>query len=81
MKLTRYLLDLINMHRLKRCMIKVKDKRYKYNTSICAIAKNEESYLIEWLDHHLNLGFNHVYIIDNNDQTGLRECKQSKIGS
>ena len=61
------------MHRFKRCIFKAKDKRYKYNTSICAIAKNEESYLIEWLDHHLNLGFNHVYIIDNNDQSGLRE--------
>ena len=73
MKLTRYLLDLINMHRFKTMHIKAKDKRYKYNTSICAIAKNEESYLIEWLDHHLNLGFNHVYIIDNNDQSGLRE--------
>ena len=33
MKLTRYLLDLINMHRLKRCIFKAKDKRYKYNLS------------------------------------------------
>lgn len=73
MKLTRYLLDLINMQRLKRCICKVKDKNYKYNTSICAIAKNEEPYLIEWLDHHFSLGFNHIYIIDNNDHFGLKD--------
>ncbi|WP_302132929.1 glycosyltransferase family 2 protein [uncultured Parabacteroides sp.] len=73
MKLTRYLLDLINMHRCKRCIQEAKKKYYKYNASVCAIAKNEESYLEEWIEHHLKIGFEHIYIIDNNDDYGLEK--------
>ncbi|MDR0913022.1 MAG: glycosyltransferase family 2 protein [Methanobrevibacter sp.] len=40
---------------------------------ICCIAKNEEEYFEEWLDHHLNLGFDKIYIYDNNDNPGLQE--------
>ena len=32
---------------------------------LVAIAKNEKNYIKEWLDYHLNLGFDHVYLIDN----------------
>lgn len=34
---------------------------------ICAIAKNEERYIKEWVDYHLWLGFDKIYIYDNND--------------
>ena len=34
---------------------------------ICAIAKNEEAYLREWIDYHLRLGFEKIYLYDNND--------------
>lgn len=37
----------------------------KYSTSICAIAKNETEYLIEWIEHHLSIGIDHFFIIDN----------------
>jgi hypothetical protein len=34
---------------------------------ICAIAKKEELYIHEWIRYHLKLGFDHIYIYDNND--------------
>ncbi len=39
---------------------------------ICAIAKNENAYLLEWAEHHLALGFSHIYLYDNNDIDGER---------
>lgn len=32
---------------------------------ICAILRTENRYLEEWLDYHLSLGFDHVYLCDN----------------
>ena len=37
-------------------------------TSICAVAKNENSYINEWVSYHLNLGFDSIYLYDNNDK-------------
>ena len=37
---------------------------------ICAIAKNENAYLLEWAEHHIALGFSHIYLYDNNDVDG-----------
>ena len=34
---------------------------------ICCCAKNEERYIIEWLEHNFELGFDKVIIYDNND--------------
>jgi glycosyltransferase involved in cell wall biosynthesis len=36
-------------------------------SAICAIARNEEDYLLEWITYHLNLGFDHIFLCDNND--------------
>lgn len=30
-------------------------------------AKNEEDYIVEWIEHHLSLGFDKIIIADNND--------------
>ena len=38
-------------------------------TVICAIAKNENDYINEWIDYHLSLGFDRIYLYDNNDST------------
>ena len=35
---------------------------------ICCIAKNEEGTIVEWINHHINLGFDKVIIYDNNDE-------------
>lgn len=34
---------------------------------ICAIAKNEHLYINDWVKYHINLGFDHIYIFDNDD--------------
>lgn len=34
---------------------------------IVAIAKNEERYITDWSLYHFNLGFDRIYVIDNND--------------
>ncbi len=42
------------------------------NCVICAIAKQENQYIYEWAKHHLDIGFSHIHIYDNNDFDG--EC-------
>lgn len=39
---------------------------------ICAIAKFEYNYIKEWVEYHLNLGFDKIVIYDNNDINGER---------
>ena len=34
---------------------------------ICAIAKNENSYINDWVNYHLALGFDKIYLFDNNN--------------
>lgn len=41
-------------------------------TAICCIAKNENRYIEEFIDYHLQLGFSSIYIFDNNDLDGER---------
>lgn len=36
--------------------------------AIIAIAKNEELYINEWINYHLNLGFDNIIICDNDDE-------------
>lgn len=37
----------------------------QYKTAICAILKNEHQYLDEWINHHLNVGFNEIYLYED----------------
>ena len=37
---------------------------------VCAIIKNENLYLREWVEHYINLGFDKIILYDNNDQDG-----------
>ena len=37
--------------------------------AICCIAKNENKYINNWVNYHLNIGFSHIYIFDNNDSS------------
>lgn len=39
-------------------------------TLLCGIAKLENDYVREWVEYHLNLGFDHIIIGDNNDPDG-----------
>ena len=35
-------------------------------TALIAIGRRENQYAREWVEHHLTLGFDHIYIYDNN---------------
>ena len=34
---------------------------------VCAMAKNEHKYINEWVKHYINLGFDELFIYDNDD--------------
>ena len=36
---------------------------------ICALAKNENEYINDWVKWYLSLGFDHIYLYDNNELT------------
>lgn len=40
--------------------------------AICAIARLENRYIQEWVEYHLELGFSHIYIYDNNRENEER---------
>lgn len=42
---------------------RIKNKKYK--VAICAIFKNEATYLKEWLEYHLIVGVEHFYLYNN----------------
>jgi hypothetical protein len=42
----------------------------KPKVSLCTIIKNENKYLKEFVEHYLKLGFNKIYLYDNNDIEG-----------
>ncbi len=35
--------------------------------AICALAKNENAYIDEWVRYHIDLGYDRIYLFDNND--------------
>ena len=44
---------------------------------ICALAKYEEDYLDEWIQHHLKIGFDFIVLYDNNDNSKQEDiCKK-----
>ena len=52
-----------------------------YYATICAIAKNEESFIKEWVEYHLLTGFEHIYIYDNNSRVPISEALSEYIDS
>lgn len=62
-------------------------KKIKSNSSVkvclCLICKNENLYIKEFVDHYKNLGYNHIFIYDNNDIMGekLEEVIRDEIDS
>lgn len=42
-------------------------------TAICAIVKNEHLYLTEWVEYHLNLGFNEIHIFEDKGSKSHKE--------
>ena len=48
-------------------------------TAIIAIAKCEELYIKEWLDYHLNLGFDAIIVADNDDELILSGYSSDRV--
>jgi hypothetical protein len=44
-----------------------------YKLAVCLIAKNENPYLQEWVEHHRNIGISHFYIYDNKSSYPIKE--------
>ena len=40
--------------------------------ALCGIAKLENNYIREWVEHYQQIGFDHIYLYDNNDPDGER---------
>ena len=72
-----------NMYRDKLCEPLLEEFKNPFNNlkeetrnnkvAVCCIAKNEDLYADEWLNHYRKLGVSHFYWLDNND------CKTEKI--
>lgn len=45
-----------------------KDPSDKDKYVVIACAKNEEEYIVEWIEHYLSLGFDKLFIVDNNEE-------------
>ena len=48
---------------------KQKKKNYDETAAICAVVKDEDRYLEEWLLYHLGIGFDHIYMYDDSPNT------------
>ncbi|MHA4846221.1 glycosyltransferase family 2 protein [Flavitalea antarctica] len=46
-------------------------RKPKHKVGICCIAKNEDRYLDEWVEHHLQIGVTRFYIYDNESTTRI----------
>ncbi len=57
----------------------LKKRRYRYRIAIQTIARWEERYLKEWIEYHLALGVERIFIYDNNDREGLDSFLQSVL--
>lgn len=55
--------------------------KFKYYSALCLLIKNENRYLLEWLDHHNEIGIEHFYIYDNGSTVPVLETiKEYKDG-
>lgn len=52
----------------------------KYNIIICAILKDETPYLIEWVEHHLQIGVEHFVLYDNNSVIPAKQTLKTYVG-
>lgn len=49
------------------------EQEKKYDISICAIFKNEASYLEDWIEYHLSIGVNHFYLYNIGSQDAFEK--------
>ena len=49
------------------------------NVALVCIAKNEDNYIEEWVNYHLKLGFDKIFIYQNDWRTSLENERVEKI--
>ena len=66
---------------LRYLFLKHKEKKYSFKDylSIVCIAKNESKYIKEWIDFHLLIGVDKIYLYDNGSDDNLRAAVNSYI--
>lgn len=52
-----------------------------YYATVCAIAKDEECFIKEWAEYHLLIGFEHLYLYDNNSSVSIATTLSEYIDS
>ena len=65
------------------CMLYRKFKSEKGNGKICvvAIAKNESDYIAEWAAFHKTVGFDHIFLYDNDSTDGMQDKLKGFVDS
>lgn len=58
---------------------KEKQKKFKYDLVICALFRNEELYMKEWIEYHQLVGVQHFYLYDNGSTDRSLEILQPYI--
>lgn len=48
-------------------------------TALVCIAKNEDYYIQEWMDYHFKIGFDHIFIYENNWKCSIEDKRITKI--
>lgn len=56
-----------------------KDLRDKDKYLVCTCARGENDYIVEYVNHYLNLGFDKVIICDNNDDDSIEDVLKEYI--
>jgi hypothetical protein len=55
------------------------DTYKKYKLSICLLIQNERENLQEWLEHYINQGANHFFIVSNNSTDNIEEFINTNV--
>lgn len=54
-------------------------KEYKYNLAVVLIVKNEAKYISEWIEYYNLIGFNHIYIYDNDSSDDIKSVLKKYV--
>lgn len=76
---TDFLKNYLNNHYGLEYIPKILNIKQKYYLSIIAIFKNESWILKEWIEHYLNQGVDHFFLIDNGSTDNYIEILQPYI--
>lgn len=69
------------IRKIKELLCKVSTGLFQHDLSIVCIAKNEGSYIKEWVDYHLLQGVDCIYLYDNESPDNMRQILEPYIAS